>query len=331
MLLNNEFVNQLLIAGLLLFLSFIGAVVLVLGNIYRKRSERLPYIFLSIYFGSLALIGFPFLSGFYSKDLILEISFSRYSYIGYLSYYLGILAAFFTAFYSTRLLCLTFICLPAGHKRLIESTNENSILIPFVLGVLPFPSIFISFYCKDMFVGFGTTFFGTSFFSLYCNINIFDSEFISTFYKILPTCLNILAAILAFILYTFNSRLLFHIKTSSNIGRKIYIFFNRKWFFDKLYVEYFGQFFFKFGYSISYKFADRGIFEVLGPRGLSITFLNLASNFYKLQTNYLYHYTFSILVSITFLFLLREIWVISSNICIIDFRLFIFFGVIVFF
>ena len=91
------------------------------------------------------------------------------------------------------------------------------------------------------------------------------------------------------------------------------------------------SFFFKFGYSISYKFADRGIFEVLGPRGLSITFLNLASNFYKLQTNYLYHYTFSILVSTTFLFLLREIWVISSNICIIDFRLFILFGVIVFF
>ena len=56
MLLNNEFVNQFLIAGLLLFLSFIGAVVLVLGNIYRKMNERLPYIFLTIYFSSLAIL-----------------------------------------------------------------------------------------------------------------------------------------------------------------------------------------------------------------------------------------------------------------------------------
>jgi hypothetical protein len=53
------------------------------------------------------------------------------------------------------------------------------------------------------------------------------------------------------------------------VGKKIYNFLNRKWFFDKIYNEYFGQFFFKFGYSISYKFVDRGIFEILGPTGLS--------------------------------------------------------------
>jgi hypothetical protein len=51
------------------------------------------------------------------------------------------------------------------------------------------------------------------------------------------------------------------------LGKKIYNFLNRKWFFDKIYNEYFGQFFFKFGYSISYKFIDRGIFEILGPTG----------------------------------------------------------------
>ena len=92
----------------------------------------------------------------------------------------------------------------------------------------------------------------------------------------------------------------------SFIGKKIYNFFNRKWFFDKIYTEYFGQFFFKFGYSVSYKFIDRGVFELLGPTGLSFSTTKIASELYRLQSGYIYHYTYSILVSITFLLCLRE-------------------------
>ena len=70
----------------------------------------------------------------------------------------------------------------------------------------------------------------------------------------------------SFCLYHLKLDLLFKLKTSF-IGKKIYNFLNRKWFFDKIYNEYFGQFFFKFGYSISYKFVDRGVFEILDPTG----------------------------------------------------------------
>jgi NADH-ubiquinone oxidoreductase chain 5 len=73
-------------------------------------------------------------------------------------------------------------------------------------------------------------------------MNIFDAEFIPTFYKTLPVNLSLLGVILAFLLYHFKSDLLFKIKTSI-LGKKIYNFLNRKWFFDKIYNEFLGQFF----------------------------------------------------------------------------------------
>jgi NADH-ubiquinone oxidoreductase chain 5 len=69
--------------------------------------------------GSLALIGFPFLAGFYSKDLILEVSYGKYTVLGHFSYFLGTFGAFLTAFYSTRLIYLTFLSKPTGYKQLL--------------------------------------------------------------------------------------------------------------------------------------------------------------------------------------------------------------------
>ena len=90
-----------------------------------------------------------------------------------------------------------------------------------------------------------------------------------------------------------------------------------------------GQFFFKFGYSISYKFVDRGIFEVLGPSGISSVVLQVASNLHKLQSGYLYHYAFSILVGASLLFTIRGLWLFFGYY--IDYRIFILFFVILFF
>eukprot|EP00797_Seminavis_robusta_P035579 Sro884_mit_g215800.1 nad5 (651) ;mRNA; f:20652-22604 len=297
----------------LLFLSA-GSIIHAVNDEQDMRKmgglkNLLPFTYNMVVIGSLALIGFPFLTGFYSKDLILELAFSKFSYFGYFSYFLGTFGAFLTAFYSTRLLCLTFLTEPAGHKSVIPFAADVPNAITLVLGILAIPSIFIGFYSKDMIVGFGTEFWGTAIYVPSENVNIFDCEFIDLFYKLLPVELSLFGATLSFILYTFNYKLLFSIKTSF-FGKKIYNFFNRKWFFDKIYNEYFGQFFFKFGYSVSYKFVDRGIFELLGPTGLSFSITKVASDLYRLQTGYLYHYTYSILISFTFLLLLREIFLV---------------------
>jgi NADH-ubiquinone oxidoreductase chain 5 len=267
-------------------------------------------------------MGFPFLTGFYSKDLILELAFSKYSSFGYFSYFLGTFGAFLTAFYSTRLLCLTFLSEPAGHKSVIPFASDVFNAITFALGVLAIPSIFIGFYSKDMIVGLGTEFFGTAIYTPLENNNIFDAEFVDLSYKLLPVKLSLLGATASFLLYSFQYKTLFVIKTSF-LGKRVYNFFNRKWFFDKIYNEYFGQFFFKFGYSVSYKFVDRGIFELLGPTGLAITTIGLGASLYRNQTGYMYHYTYSILISFTALLLLKTCW--SFFVFSLDYRVFFLF------
>jgi NADH-ubiquinone oxidoreductase chain 5 len=113
-------------------------------------------------------------------------------------------------------------------------------------------------------------------------------------------------SILAFFLYNFQSHFLYRLKTST-IGRKIYSFLNKKWFFDKIYNEIFGQFFFKFGYSVSYKTIDRAAFEIMGPTGLSSVALKASSNLHKLQTNSIYHYTLIILFTTVAILCVRQL------------------------
>ena len=271
----------------------------------------LPFTYSMMTIGSLALIGFPFLTGFYSKDLILEAAYGKYTLIGYFSYFLGTLGAFLTAFYSTRLLYLAFLAKPTGHKQIITFAGDSNIQICLALGSLAIPSIFVGYYTKDMMVGVGSHFFGTAIYTSIASYNIFDAEFIPLFYKTLPVHFSLLGAFLAFVLYNFQANILYSLKTSF-IGKKLYNFLNRKWFFDKVYNEYLGQFFFKFGYSVSYKFVDRGIFEILGPTGLSSAAVLIGSSLHRLQSGSIYHLTLTILVGITMLFSLRQFSLIIS-------------------
>ena len=265
----------------------------------------IPFTYSMIVIGSLALIGFPFLTGFYSKDLILEVAFGKYTNSGHYSYYLGTLGAFFTAFYSTRLLYLTFLARPNGFKSVICFAFDSSYFICVALGILAIPSIFIGFYTKDMIVGLGTDFWGTAIFVDPKNMNMLDAEFIDHFYKLLPVKLSLLGTFSAFIFYKFQNKLLFKLKVSI-IGKKFYSFLNKKWFFDKVYNEQLGQFFFNFGYVVSYKIIDRGIFEILGPHGISNVLFKMSFAVARLQTGYIYHYTFLFLTGITFLLALYQ-------------------------
>ena len=87
---------------------------------------------------------------------------------------------------------------------------------------------------------------------------------------------------------------------------------NKKWFFDKIYNEYVSQFFFKFGYSVSYKAIDRGIFEILGPTGLSSVALKTANSIHRAQTGSLYHYALIILTAIALLLTFRDFWLVFA-------------------
>jgi len=259
-----------------------------------------PFTYSMMTIGSLALIGFPFLTGFYSKDLILEVAYGKFTISGHFSYYLGTIGAFLTAFYSTRLAYLTFLTKPNGYKWVICVAYDSSYQICIALGILAIPSIFVGYFTKDMIVGLGTDFWGSAIYVGIENMNMFDAEFIDHFYKILPVYLSLLGVLSSFIFYVFQSKLLFRLKTSF-LGKKLYNFLNKKWFFDKVYNEQMSQSFFNFGYVVSYKAIDRGIFEILGPNGLSTILKSSASKANSLQSGYVYHYTFLILVGSTIL------------------------------
>jgi NADH-ubiquinone oxidoreductase chain 5 len=271
--------------------------------------KLVPFTYSVMTIASLALIGFPFLAGFYSKDMILELAYGKFSSFSHFSYYLGTFGAFLTAFYSTRLACLTFLVKPNGVRPVIGFAHETFSYMFIALCVLAIPSIFIGFCTKDMIVGVGSDFFGTAIYNNPKTLHVFDAEFVEFFYKILPVTLSIFGACLSFVLYNFQSSILFNIKISS-LGRKVYTFLNKKWFFDKLYNELFGQFFFKFGYTISYKSVDRGAFEIMGPAGLSTVASNVAHKLHKAQTGSLYHYTLLILAVVALILSMRQVWLI---------------------
>ena len=304
-LVNHAFFKALLFLGA-------GSVIHAVADEQDMRKmgglkNLVPFTYSMMTIGSLALIGFPFLTGFYSKDVILEVAYGKYSTQGHFSYLLGSCGAFLTAFYSTRLIYLTFLSSPNGYKKVICSAYDSSYQICISLAILSIPSMFIGFYTKDMLIGMGTDFWGNSIYILPENMNMIDAEFINQIFKILPVILSLLGASSSFLLYTFASKRLFSFKMTY-LGKQIYNFLNKKWFFDKVYNEYIGQFFFTFGYNISYKMIDRGIIEIFGPMGLSTSISKKASNITRLQSGYIYHYTLLILLGTTLILSFRQFW-----------------------
>ena len=260
----------------------------------------LPFTYSIMLIGSLALMGFPFLTGFYSKDTILEVAYAKYTIWGHFSYYLGTFAAFFTAFYSIRLLFLVFLAEPNGHKTSLLNAHEGSWRMTFPLFILSIFSISIGFLTRDLFIGFGTNFWGMSIFVLPQNYVLTDIEFIDLFYKLLPLIISILGASFAYFLYSFGLDFFYTVKKTV-MFKRIYNFLNRKWYFDRLYNEIFGQSALNISYHFAYKNVDRGIIEKFGPSGIVSSIQDFIKSFNMLQSGHIYHYLFLFSFSILML------------------------------
>lgn len=260
----------------------------------------LPYSYAMIFIGSLALIGFPFLSGFYSKDIILEIAYGSYSLTGHFAFNLGTFAAFFTAFYSIRLLHLTFLSKPRGFKRTYETSHEGDSALTFPLLILSVGSLFFGYIIKDIVVGYGSPFFNHAVFLHPTNIFISDAEFLPLIVKLTPLVFSLTGFTISFILYSFYNKIMFNMKMIP-YGQTFYVYLNRKWFFDKVYTEICAQIYIQQSYNLTYKLIDKGALEVFGPYGLSIVAYSFANRIVKLQSGSVYHYIFFILMSL-FLF-----------------------------
>nr|YP_009684027.1 NADH dehydrogenase subunit 5 [Lessonia spicata]QDP13851.1 NADH dehydrogenase subunit 5 [Lessonia spicata] len=310
---NHAFFKALLFLGA-------GSVIHAVGDEQDMRKmgglrRLLPFTYAIMVIGSLALMGMPFLTGFYSKDVILEIGYATYSNASHFAYWLGSLAAFCTAFYSIRLLSLCFLSEPNGSRSLLLSASEGGWAMGVVLGILALPSMFIGYLSRDLFIGLGTDFWGNALFCIPTNLSIIDAEFMSTNIKIFPLCCSVIGGVTSFILYKGYNYNLFLWKTSF-LGRKFYIFLNRKWLFDKVYNEVITQQLLDFGYHFTYKSIDRGLIESLGPFGISNVLVDQVKKSRLWHSGYLYHYLITVvwsnlLFGICFIFSLQVLRILA--------------------
>ncbi|BCG68830.1 NADH dehydrogenase subunit 5 (mitochondrion) [Collybia sordida] len=261
----------------------------------------LPFTYSVMLVGSLSLLATPFLTGFYSKDLILELAYGQYSFSGMYAYILGTLTAGITAFYSFRLISLVFLTNPNGQKQSYLNSHESNLSVIIPLLVLALFSIFFGYVFSDLFVGVGSDFFANSLFIHPNNISLIEAEFsLNPIIKLLPVIISFTGALTAIFMYHRNPEFIVSL-TNNTLGRKIYGFLNGKYYFDVIYNHFIVALGLKLGYTIS-KEIDRGAIELLGPYGLANTFSNTGNNISKLDTGIIT--TYSLYITIALLSLL---------------------------
>jgi NADH-ubiquinone oxidoreductase chain 5 len=189
--------------------------------------KLLPLTYVAVLVGSLSLTGFPFLTGFYSKEVVLEIALTKFSFNSFFIYWLGVLAAFITSFYSIRLIYLVFFAEANSNSRAVSSSHESSSYIFYVLSFLGFLSIFIGFIFKDVFIGLGTDFWANSIFTMYTNNEILYAEFIDYYFKLIPLVFSVLGMLSSLVLYFvfYNSTLVI---ITNDFFRSVYFFLVKK-------------------------------------------------------------------------------------------------------
>ena len=174
--------------------------------------KYLPVSYIMILVGSLTIMGIPFLTGFYSKDFILEYVYSSNIYLSIFLYWLGIISASLTSFYSIKLLFLTFYNVHNSYFNILYNKNkrlivihESKFLILIALIILFLGSIFVGFLFKDLFIGMGTDVWTNTLDteSYKDNLKVFDVEFLPMRIKIIPIICTLISALLSFLFFKF--------------------------------------------------------------------------------------------------------------------------------
>ena len=253
--------------------------------------KKLPYTYVFMLLGTLALTGFPFLSGFYSKDAIIEFAYLKGSSLGNYAASVGIFTAFLTSIYSWRLFFKTFHG-PYNNKTPIDETHESPVVMLVPLIFLGFGAVFSGYFFKSTFIGHNSSdFWQASIFFL----NEFKHNAIPLWFLLFTPILVLLSIPVAYYLYILNPKVLEDLK---NTNKPLYNFLLNKWYIDELYEKVFvypakraGSFFWKKG--------DIGIIDRYGPDGISKLIKIISSKTTRLQTGFIYDYAFVMLLGLS--------------------------------
>ena len=262
----------------------------LMGGVWKK----LPYTWLLMLIGTLALTGFPFLSGFYSKDAIIEFAFFKNTAIGQYAMTIGIFTAFLTAIYSWRLFFKTFHGSYNNKTLPIEKTHESPLVMLVPLVLLSIGAIFAGYFFKETFIGHNyKEFWKNSIFF----IKEIEHLHLPIWLLIITPILVIFAIPLAYYLYIKNSTLIESIKKTNE---PFYNFLLNKWYFDEIYdflivkpVKFIGL--------VLWKKGDQGTIDRFGPDGFSKIIKFFSNKAVKFQSGFLYDYAFVMLLGLSIL------------------------------
>nr|QJS34452.1 NADH dehydrogenase subunit 5 [Bathypathes sp. n. 2 NB-2020]QJS34465.1 NADH dehydrogenase subunit 5 [Bathypathes sp. n. 3 NB-2020]QJS34478.1 NADH dehydrogenase subunit 5 [Bathypathes sp. 1 NB-2020]QJS34612.1 NADH dehydrogenase subunit 5 [Stauropathes arctica]WRM53907.1 NADH dehydrogenase subunit 5 [Bathypathes sp. 1 YY-2024] len=275
----------------LLFLSA-GSVIHALADEQDMRKmgglmKSIPFTYTMMVIGSLSLMGFPYLTGFYSKDLILELAYDQY-YLAF-AHWLGVFSALLTAFYSIRLSYLTFISDTNSRKEIFIHAHEGAWNLTLPLILLALGSLFMGYLTKEVIWSFQATL----------------PPIIPISIKLMPVVFSLLGAALAIVLYHYSAYPFSALV--SPISLASYTFVYSAWQFNYIINHFLVKSVWRAGHLISYRTLDRGVLELVGPKGISNFMIKLTQEISNLQSGLVFNYALVMLIG-TAILILWTVW-----------------------
>lgn len=314
-LVNHAFYKGLLFLGA-------GAVIHAVADNqdFRKYGGLKPFLPLTysvMLIASLSLVAFPFMTGFYSKDFILESAYGQFYFSSIVVYFISTIGAMFTTLYSVKVLYLTFLTNPNGPIVNYKHAHEGDIFMSMPLIILAIFSIFFGYVTKDMFIGLGSNFFVDNSIFIHPSHEIMlDTEFaVPTLFKILPLIFTVSLSLIAILLSEFIPKSLINFKLS-RFGYNVFGFFNQRFLIEMFYNKYVTNMVLKLGGQTT-KIIDKGSIELVGPYGLEKGLVTLSKKISSLDTGVITSYALYILVGLTFYITLELVNSIDTDLLIV--------------
>jgi NADH-quinone oxidoreductase subunit L len=259
-----------------------------MGGLWRK----IPFTFFVMCIGTLSLTGFPFFAGYFSKDAIIESAYASHNPLAFYGFLMTVIAAGLTSFYSWRLIIKTFLGEPHDQEH-YEAAHESPLWMLIPIGILAAGSILAGFPFKELFAGHAVEEFFRESLKMHPGI-IEEMHHIPDTIAYLPTIMMAIGAYAAYVFYVQRPYIPVELARQHQM---LYQFLLNKWYFDELYdlifvrpAKWLGRFLWKVG--------DGYIIDGFGPDGVSARVLDVTRNVVKLQTGYLYHYAFAMLIGV---------------------------------
>ena len=283
---------------------------------------QMQWSYAAIVVGTLALIGFPFLTGSYSKETLLEVGCSQYFLSAGVFCWLGSTSTLLTSYYSFRLLILSFLRGVTAFKEPVKKVHDSPILITVPLLVLSIGSLLVGYFAREVFIGLGTPFWGNALYTQPLNGgHLLESENMLGSAKSVPIACSALGLCIALSLHSTKkgTQLSYALKTSSE-GRKAYTFLNKRWLFDKVLNDQVGEKTLSLGYFTSFRTLDKGFIEYFGPTGAVLVTEHLAKRVSTLQSGLIHHYALVMLCGLALFVGVFSFWDTLSTL--IEYRLY---------